>query len=194
MRTKKFSMVLAAALLCLGALTACGGGSDTNGSGSGGESGGNAQMTFWHNATTGPGKAFWEKTVTDFQAAHPNVKIKIQALQNEELDGKLQTALNSGSAPDIFLQRGGGKMQAMVDAGQLMDITNSVSADVKSQVGEGAIKAEQIDGKTYAMPVSVLPGGFFYSKDLLSRAGITTPPATLDDLNAAVTKLKAAGV
>ena len=49
--------------------------------------------------------------------------IKIQAIQNEDLDGKLQTALNSGSAPDVFLQRGGGKMNAMVKAGQLMDIT-----------------------------------------------------------------------
>src|SRR3954464_8889718 len=163
MRTKTFSMVSAAALLCLGAATACGGGSDTNGSGSGGESGGNAQMTFWHNATTGPGKAFWEKTVTDFQAAHPNVKIKIQALQNEELDGKLQTALNSGSAPDIFLQRGGGKMQAMADAGQLMDISGSIDSATKSAVSNGAFKGESYNGKVYAMPVDVLPEGIYYS-------------------------------
>ena len=58
------------------------------GSGSGG---GNVTMSFWHNATTGPGKAFWDKTVADFQAAHPNVKINVQAIQNEDLDGKLQT-------------------------------------------------------------------------------------------------------
>src|SRR5215213_7547717 len=171
MRTKTFSMVSAAALLCLGAATACGGGSDTNGSGSGGESGGNAQMTFWHNATTGPGKAFWEKTVTDFQAAHPNVKIKIQALQNEELDGKLQTALNSGSAPDIFLQRGGGKMQAMVDAGQVKDITDAITPETKQALGEAALASAQIEGKTYSVPVSILPGGLWYSKDLFKKAG-----------------------
>ena len=43
------------------------------------------------------------------------MKINIQAIQNEDLDGKLQTALNSGDAPDVFLQRGGGKMAAMVE-------------------------------------------------------------------------------
>jgi raffinose/stachyose/melibiose transport system substrate-binding protein len=194
MRTKTFSMVSAAAILCMGALTACGGGSDANGSGSGGESGGNAQMTFWHNATTGPGKAFWEKTVSDFQAAHPNVKIKIQALQNEELDGKLQTALNSGSAPDIFLQRGGGKMAAMVNAGQLMDISDVITPETKAAIPEGSFKANQLNGKTYAMPVAVLPGGLWYSKDLFKKAGITQTPTTLDELNSDIQKLKSAGI
>src|SRR3954470_15486187 len=194
MRTKTFSMVSAAALLCMGALTACGGGSDANGSGSGGESGGTAQMTFWHNATTGPGKAFWEKTVSDFQATHPNVKIKIQALQNEELDGKLQTALNSGSAPDIFLQRGGGKMAAMVNAGQLMDLSGVISPETKAAIPEASFKANQLNGKTYAMPVAVLPGGLWYSKDLFKKAGITQTPTTLDELNSDIQKLKSAGI
>ena len=88
------------------------------GGGGSGESG-PVTMDFWHNATTGPGKAFWDKTVADFQTANPTVKIKIQAIQNEELDGKLQTALNSGSAPDIFFQRGGGTMAAMDEASSL---------------------------------------------------------------------------
>src|SRR4030095_17221433 len=94
---------------------------------SGSDPNGKVTMSFWHNATTGDGKAFWDKTVADFQAANPNVKIEIQSIQNEDMDGKLQTALNSGDAPDVFLQRGGGKLGAMVKAGQLMDITSSIT-------------------------------------------------------------------
>ena len=33
--------------------------------------------------------------------------------------------------------------------------------------------------------------GFWYNKELFAEAGITAPPTTLDELNAAVTKLKA---
>ncbi|MEQ4304712.1 extracellular solute-binding protein [Plantactinospora sp. B6F1] len=150
-------------------------------------------MRFWHNATTGPGKAFWGKTVADFEAANPNVKIEIQSIQNEDMDGKLQTALNSGDAPDVFMQRGGGKMAAMVKAGQLMDITDGITDATKKVVSEGSFKAQTIDGKVYAMPMAVLPGGFFYSKDLFAKAGITQPPATLAELQTAVEKLKAAG-
>ncbi|BCJ47889.1 sugar ABC transporter substrate-binding protein [Actinoplanes ianthinogenes] len=177
-----------AAVLALSALgmTACGGDDDSS-------SGGDVTMELWQNSTTGPGKAFWEKTVADFQNAHPNVKIKLSSIQNEDLDGKLQTALNSGSAPDIFLQRGGGKMAAMVEAGQLKDITDGITAESKQAVGEAALKTGQVDGKAYAVPVSILPGGLWYSQDLFKKAGVTTPPATLDDLNAAVAKLKAAG-
>jgi raffinose/stachyose/melibiose transport system substrate-binding protein len=160
----------------------------------GGSSSGKVTMTFWQNSTTGPGQAFWKTTIADFEKAHPNVTIKMQSIQNEALDGKLQTALNSGSAPDIFLQRGGGKMAAMVKAGQVMDISSLVTSATKSAVGAGAFAAEQIDGKTYAMPVDVLPEGIYYSKDLFTAAGITSAPKTMDELNADITKLKATGV
>jgi raffinose/stachyose/melibiose transport system substrate-binding protein len=85
-------------------------------------------------------------------------------------------------------------MAAMVAAGQLMDITSMISDATKKVIPDGSFKAETQDGKVYAMPVAVLPGGFFYSKDLFAKAGITSTPKTLDDLNAAVTKLKAAGI
>ncbi|GIH03045.1 sugar ABC transporter substrate-binding protein [Rhizocola hellebori] len=188
MRARKLlatSVVLATAVL---GIAACG--DDDSGDGSGGK----VTMSFWHNATTGDGKAFWEKTVADFQAANPNVKIEIQSIQNEDMDGKLQTALNSGDAPDVFLQRGGGKMAAMVKAGQLMDITGSITEATKKVISAGSFKAQTIDNKVYAMPVAVLPGGFFYSKDQFAKAGIAQTPTTLAELRSAVDKLKTAGV
>ncbi|MFJ3385107.1 MULTISPECIES: ABC transporter substrate-binding protein [unclassified Curtobacterium] len=188
--TRKIRAAAAIALIGATALTAagCSAGSDAA------SSDGKVTMTFWHNSTTGPGKAFWEKTVKDFEQLHPNVTIKIQAIQNEDLDGKLQTALNSGSAPDVFLQRGGGKMNAMVQAGQLMDISGSIGKTAKSQISAGAFKGYESDGKTYAMPVDVNPEGIWYSQDLFEQAGITGTPTTMAELNADIAKLKAADI
>lgn len=189
MRARKLLAVSAA--LTVGVLgTAACGAADSAGR----NSDGSVTMSFWHNATTSDGKAFWDKTVADFESANPGVKIEIQSIQNEDLDGKLQTALNSGDAPDIFMQRGGGKMAAMVKAGQLMDITDSITDATRQVISEASFTAQTIDGKVYAMPVAVLPGGFFYSKDLFAEAGIAEPPATLAELETAVGKLKAAGV
>jgi ABC-type glycerol-3-phosphate transport system substrate-binding protein len=151
-------------------------------------------MTFWHNATTGDGKAYWAATVADFEAANPNVKITVQAIQNEDMDGKLQTALNSGAPPDIFMARGGGKLADIVAAGQAMDLTKSIDAATKSAVPEAVLNAFAVDGKVYGMPTSVLPEGVYYSKDLFKSAGITATPKTIPDLNAAVEKLKAANI
>jgi raffinose/stachyose/melibiose transport system substrate-binding protein len=189
---RKRTLALAAVLaLGAGSLAACGGGDDDNGGSDSG--GGNVTMQLWENATTGPGKTFWEKVAADYHTANPNVTIKIQTVQNEDLDGKLQTALNSGSAPDIFLQRGGGKMAAMVEAGQVKDITDAISAESKQAIGDAALGTGQIDGKSYSVPVSILPGGLWYSQDLFKDAGVTAAPTSIDELNSAVTKLKAKG-
>src|SRR6185312_16259984 len=112
MKAKK--LLIGAAVLAAGslALTACSGTSDSS-------SNSKVNMTLWQNSTTGPGQQYWKDAIAAFEKANPNVTIKMQSIQNEDLDGKLQTALNSGDAPDIFLQRGGGKMAAMVQAGQL---------------------------------------------------------------------------
>lgn len=172
------------------AATGCAGSGDTDSDG--GSSGGKVMLTLWENAQPGPGAEYWKAAVKEYQSLHPNVTIKIQQIQNEDFDGKLQTALNSNSAPDIFLQRGGGKMQAMVDAGQIqpLDLTDTD----KTNAGEAGVEGYSIDGKVYAMPVDTQPEGIYYSKDLFKKAGITSPPTTVDELENAVAKLKAINV
>lgn len=186
---KSRKLLIGASVVAAGALalTGCSGTSDSSGDGK-------VTMTLWQNSTTGPGQEFWKTAVAGFEKQNSNVTIKIQAIQNEDLDGKLQTALNSGDAPDIFLQRGGGKMAAMVQAGQLMDMTDKVTADTKKVISDGSFKSETYQDKVWAMPIAVLPGGLWYSKDLFTAAGISEAPATIDDLNADVQKLKATGV
>ncbi|WP_261165113.1 extracellular solute-binding protein [Microbacterium sp. Marseille-Q6965] len=180
----------AAAVVAVGALglSGCAGG----GTGGGDEGGG--EMTMWHNSTTGPGKEFWEEAAAAFTEENPDVTINVTSVQNEDLDGKLQTAVNSGDMPDIFLQRGGGKLADIVAAGQVKDLTGAIDDDVREALGEGSFNAFTLDGKVYAVPTAVLPGGIFYSKDLFAQAGITETPTTIDELGEAVDKLKAAGI
>ncbi len=177
------ALVAAAAL----ALTGCSGGSDT------GSSDGKVTLTFWHNSTTGDGKQYWADTAKAFEKLHPNVTIKIQAIQNEEMDGKLQTSLNSNDGPDIFMARGGGKLADVVDADQVMDITSGLTAATKAAEG-GALSAFAIDGKNYGVATSILPSGVYYSADLYKAAGVDSAPTTIDELVAANSKIAATGV
>lgn len=190
MNSRRLPLAAAVTVLAVGALALSGCTADSSGSGDGGDS----SMTLWHNSTTGPGVEFWEQTVADFEKDNPGVTIEIQSIQNEDLDGKLQTALNSGDAPDIFLQRGGGKMAAMVKAGQLKDLTDAIAGPAAEEIPDASYSANSLDGKIYAMPVAVLPGGLFYSQDLFDQAGITENPTTLDELEEATVALKSAGI
>jgi raffinose/stachyose/melibiose transport system substrate-binding protein len=186
MRLRKVVAGSAAVLLGALALSGC-----STGSGDSGD--GNVTLTFWHNSTTGPGKKYWEDTAAAFEKANPKVTVEIQSVQNEEMDGKLQTALNSGDAPDVFMARGGGKLADVVKAGQAMDLTDALSSDATSAVGN-SLSAFEVDGKNYGIPVSVLPSGLFYSADLFAQAGVTATPATIDDLEATNEQLRAAGI
>ena len=161
------------------------------GAGGSGSSDGKVTLTVWENATTGDGVQYWKDAAADYHKLHPNVTVKLQGIQNEDFDGKLQTALNSSSAPDVFMQRGGGKMKDMVDAGQLQPVT--LDAASKKAAG-AALDANTIDGKIYAVPMTVQPEGIYYSKDLFAKAGITATPTTMDELDADVAKLKTIGV
>lgn len=189
MNSRRLPLASAAALAA-GALALSG----CTASDPGADDGGSASMTLWHNSTTGPGVEFWEATVADFEEENPGVSIEIQSIQNEDLDGKLQTALNSGDAPDIFLQRGGGKMAAMVNAGQLKDLTEEIDGAAAEEIPDAAYSANTLDDKIYAMPVAVLPGGLFYSQDLFDQASITETPTTVDELTQATEALRSAGV
>ncbi|HLS72412.1 MAG TPA: extracellular solute-binding protein [Actinomycetaceae bacterium] len=188
MKARRTLLITAVATVGALGLAACG--SDA----SGGSDGGDVEMTFWHNSTTGDGKQYWEDTVAAFEDENPGVTISIQSIQNEDMDGKLQTALNSGDAPDIFMARGGGKLADVVNAGQALDITDHVDDATLSALGDGVLSAFTIDGKVYGMPTAVLPGGIFYSQDLFAEAGIDSPPATMDELVDAVEALKETGV
>jgi raffinose/stachyose/melibiose transport system substrate-binding protein len=192
--TRKTRSATAAVAIGLGitlASSGCAGGS--SGGNSGGSAGGKVTVTFWENATNGPdGLNYFKAAAKQFEAAHPDVTIQYQTIQNEDFDGKLQTVLNANSAPDIFLQRGGGKMQAEVQAGQLQSL--ALSATDKTNVGSSALSSETISGQVYALPFDTQPEGIYYSKNLFTQAGISTTPTTIAELESDVAKLKAINV
>jgi len=177
------------ALLATTALvaTACSSG------GTGDANNGNVTITWWHNGTNDPLLGYWQKVADDFTKAHPNVKIQISAVQNEELQKtKIPAALQGNNPPDLFQQWGGGELADQVEAGKVMDISDKVSSEL-SLIG-GSAAGWQVGGKTYGLPFSMGVEGFWYNKAQFTQAGITDTPKTIADLTADVAKLKAAGL
>jgi raffinose/stachyose/melibiose transport system substrate-binding protein len=150
-------------------------------------------LTWWNNANTaGPLKTYWQKVATDFHALHPTVTVKITAVETNDLQrNKIPAALLSGNPPDVFQAWGGGEMAEQVQSGYLKDIT----ADTKTQVASigAAASIWAVNGKQYGLPYDFGIEGFWYDKNQFSKAGITAPPATMDDLNADIAKLKGTG-
>jgi raffinose/stachyose/melibiose transport system substrate-binding protein len=172
-------------------LAACGTGSESSSDSTSG-SGGPVTITWWHNSNTDPGKAYYDKVAKDFQASHPGVTVQANAMQHEDMLTKLDAAFQSGDAPDVYMERGGGELADHVEAGLTKDLSEPAK-DVIASLG-GNVAGFQVDGKTYALPYSLGVVGIWYNKSLFEKAGVTTPPTSLDELSATVDKLKAAGI
>lgn len=150
-------------------------------------------VSWYHIQNNDPGKALWQKLADEYMAAHPNVKIALTVLENEAFKTKLTTLLQAGTPPDLFQSWGGGGLREQVQAGLVKDVTSDVSS-WKDTINPGALGMYQVDGKQYGIPFDLGMVGFWYNKSQFAKAGITTPPATWDELLTDVGKLKAAGI
>lgn len=155
-------------------------------------------LTWWHNGVAGDTGEnslgdYWDTVAADYMADHPNVTIEIEQIQNEDLQRtRIPTALQSGDAPDLFQQWGGGEMKAQAEAGYLMDLSGVLSDDI-DRLG-GAVAPWQADGVTYGLPFQFAVEGVWYRPSLFEQAGITSEPTTMDELGTAVQQLKDAGI
>ncbi|HUR06777.1 MAG TPA: extracellular solute-binding protein [Nonomuraea sp.] len=149
-------------------------------------------LEWWHLSTSEPLKTLWATRAKEFEAAHPNVTMKLTVLENDAYKAKLTTLTQSGKAPDLFATWGGGVLKQELDAGLVKDISEDV-APVLGDFTKASLAAYQFDGKTYALPTDIGMVGFWYNKRLFTKAGITAPPATWAQFLEDVKKLKASG-
>jgi raffinose/stachyose/melibiose transport system substrate-binding protein len=149
-------------------------------------------LTWWNNGNTQPLLGVWQGIASAFHRAHPNVSISIDPIQSDLFTTKMPIALKSDNPPDIYQQWGGGQEDTQFTSGKLANLTSLVS----SWIGElgPAAAGWQVSGQQYGIPYDQHVVGFWYRKDLFTKAGITAAPTTIAQLEADDVKLKAAGI
>lgn len=163
------------------------------GSSDGGSGSGKTTVEWWNITTTEPAKKLWAERAREFEAAHPDVKIKIVTLENEAYKSKMTALTTSGKLPDIYHTWGGGVLKQQVDAGLVEDLTDKVSSWTKDFV-PAALAAYEFEGRSYAVPFDIGMVGFWYNKALFKKAKIDSPPTTWSGYLDAVQALKDAGI
>lgn len=142
--------------------------------------------------------AVWEEIARDYESQHPDVRIQLQFLENEAFKAKLPTLLQSNDVPDFFYSWGGGVLEEQSKTGALKNLTEEFDADggkLRQSYNRSAIDGLSFDGSLWAIPYKVSLVSFFYNKELFTKAGLEASDIkNWDDLNAAVKKLKDAGI
>lgn len=148
-------------------------------------------LNFWAAWTPGqPDAKASEAAIAEFEKLNPNIKINTQVIAYDALKDKLVTAVSGGDAPDISwgLIEWFGQLERM-DA--LQDLTSYMATwPEKDAIYPNVITNLSIDGKLKALPNYLGLRALLYHSDMLKAAGITTPPATWDELVAASKAIK----
>jgi len=184
---KRWSVVPLTACLLV-ALTACGSGD--SGASDGGKASGEVTVRVYPLKSEEDDKAFWATQVDAFKKVNPDITVKIDVQPWKDREASLVTQITGGNAPDVVYMIPD-ELRAFQGKGALEPIPDSVSRD---GYRPAALDAVTVDSTLYGAPMlmGVIPGTC--DKKVLAEAGVTTPPATWDDLMELGPKLKAKGL
>jgi multiple sugar transport system substrate-binding protein len=126
-----------------------------------------------------------------FRKEHPNITVDFQNIPAEEASRKLTTQIAGGNPPDTayvdasttadFASRGAlVNLDDYISRSDIVDPDDYVEPFKLSAIYEDSMYALPFDGETT---------GLFYRTDLFEEAGITEPPKTWEEFEAAAQKL-----
>ena len=142
------------------------------------------------------GNTVEQKMIDTFNATS-EVKVVLDKIPGAEYQSKLQTIIDTPTAPDIFFNWGGGSIKSFVDADLVLPLDDFIKEDpqLKDAFLPSVFNTAVIDGKSYGIPMrGTQPVMLFNNSKVLADAGITAPPATWEELLADVKILKDKGI
>lgn len=186
---KKLLMISIISILFLSIFAGCSKGSSSS---SGEET---IELTFFHRWPNQPKKQFFEKAVKEFEEAHPNIKIKTEAVLNDSYKEKIRVVLGSSTPPDVFFSWSGEFAYNFVREGQSLDLTNYINEDKawSDEIIASQFNAFTLDEKVYGIPWSTDGKAFFYNKKIFKDLNLEVP-TTWSELIAVSDKIKEEGL
>jgi len=141
------------------------------------------------------GQARAAELVRRFEDANPGVRVRVEATVPDGLPTRIQTALRSGSPPDV-IDAQHGWVVPYAQAGLLLPLDDAL--DAREDYAPGALDYDAWDGKLWGLPYRIETHAVIYNKGMFREAGLDPdrPPETWDDLVAAartLTKKRADG-
>lgn len=103
-----------------------------------------------------------------FEAKNPNIKVNYQKIEFTDGPAKIETAIQSKTAPDVIYDAPG-----RVIAWAAKDLLVPLDDVDKSKLNEAAIKASSYKDKLYMYPQGVAPFLMGVNKDLTDKLGVT---------------------
>jgi ABC-type glycerol-3-phosphate transport system substrate-binding protein len=148
-------------------------------------------LTFQSLAFADTTVAATKKIVDSWNAANPNIQVKLVQGSWDNVHDQLVTQFQGGTAPDI-IHDSSDDIVGFGQQGFLADLTPYLSSSLKSSVSQGVWDAVTVNGKVVGMPTIDQTYVVFANTKAFSDAGVALPAGktlSWDDLQADAKKL-----
>ncbi len=172
------------ALLAL-VLAGCGGSSGSNSTPAAGTA--PVTLTYWYTEGTSETPVILQ-LIQQFQQQNPNIKINAQFKPFGQTQTAFTTAATAGKAPDILRSDVGWVTQFAAQR-LLLNIDSYVNQSDLSDYLAAPLAYDKYNGHLYGLPQVTDFLALEYNKAVFTKAGITSPPATMSDLEADAIKV-----
>ena len=117
-----------------------------------------------------------EAITSEFESNNPNIDVQTDYVTYEALHDKIVTAAASkAGAYDVVLIDCIWPAE-FASAGFLLNVSDRITPEMKSDIWPGALQAVTYKGKLYAMPWLNDVLYLYYNEDMLKQAGYDSPP------------------
>ena len=136
-------------------------------------------LSFIHKFPEADRLPYFESIVKEYETAHPNVTIKMEALSDDMFQTKLQVLASGGNMPDIVFNWSGETAEKFYRAGALMNISKYLVEDPEwtNSFSGGMLDAvtSPTDEGIYAVPFRYAIEVVFYNKTMFQKYGLAVP-------------------
>ena len=132
--------------------------------------------------------------IAAFEAANPGIDVQRDVQSTEDMRAIIQTALNSGTGPDVFqYDTGPGFAGVLAGGGLLRPLDDLYASGSLDAVLPWTKERVTFDGKLWGIGNQIDFVTVYYNKDFFEENGIAVPQ-TYEEFTAACEALKGAGV
>ena len=124
-----------------------------------------------------------EEMAKKFMEANPDITVKMEITVSDGLPTRIQTALRSGSPPDV-IEAQHGWVVPYAQSDLILPLDDIVAALGKEDFVPAALGYDTWDGHIWGIPFRIETHGVFYNKGMYEAAGLDpeNPPQTWDEL------------
>jgi arabinogalactan oligomer / maltooligosaccharide transport system substrate-binding protein len=175
--TLSFASIGTFILLLAFVLVGCGGSSSSS----------TVTLTYWYTEATAETPVILQR-IQQFQQQNPNIKINAVYQPIYQTQAAFVTAAQAGKAPDV-LRSDVGWVSQFAWQRYLLNIDSYVSQSDISDYLSTPLSYDKYNGHLYGLPQVTDFLALLYNKAELAKVGITSPPATMVDFEAAAMKI-----